>query len=69
MDRAAAALGLISDLTSAPTVARAIDLFQTAVEPFGIELYRTAAAASAVRGGVEAATVSNWSPECDLAVA
>lgn len=63
MDRAAAALGLISDLTGAPTVARAIDLFQKAVEPFGVELYRTAALGNAVRGGVEAATVSNWSPE------
>ena len=63
MDRAAAALGQISDLTSAPTISRAIDLFQAAVEPFGIELYRTAAIGNAVRGGMEAATVSNWSPE------
>ena len=63
MDRAAAALGLISDLTSAPTVSRAVDLFQKAVEPFGVELYRTAAIGNPVRGGVEAATVSNWSPE------
>lgn len=63
MDRAAAALGQISDLTSASTVSRAIDLFQTAVEPFGIELYRTAAVANVERGLVEAATVSNWSAE------
>jgi DNA-binding CsgD family transcriptional regulator len=63
MDRAAAALGLISDLTSAPTVPRAVDLFQAAVEPFGIELYRTAAMGNTVRGAVEAATVSNWTPE------
>jgi DNA-binding CsgD family transcriptional regulator len=63
MDRAAAALGLISDLTSAPTVPRAADLFQMAVEPFGIELYRTAAVSNTVRGTVEAATVSNWSLE------
>jgi DNA-binding CsgD family transcriptional regulator len=63
MDRAAAALGLISDLTSAPTVSRAIDHFQAAVEPFGIELYRTAAVGNTVRDRVEAATVSNWSPE------
>lgn len=63
MDRAAVALGLISDLTSAPTVSRAVDVFQTALEPFGIEIYRTAVLANSVRGGVEAATVSNWSPE------
>jgi DNA-binding CsgD family transcriptional regulator len=63
MDRAAAALGLISDLTGAATTTRAIDLFQTAVEPFGIELYRTAAVGNTLRSGVEAATVSNWSPE------
>ncbi|MGZ3274749.1 MAG: autoinducer binding domain-containing protein [Caulobacteraceae bacterium] len=63
MDRAAAALGLISDLTSAPTISRAIDLFETAVEPFGIELYRTAAVCNTLRGGAETATVSNWSPE------
>lgn len=63
MDRAAAALGLISDLTSAPTVLRAIDLFQAAVEPFGVELYRTAALGNVERGLVETVTVSNWSPE------
>jgi DNA-binding CsgD family transcriptional regulator len=63
MDRAAAALGLISDLTSAPTVSRAVGLFETAVEPFGVELYRTAALANLLRGPLESATVSNWSPE------
>lgn len=63
MDRAAAALALIGDLTSAPTVSRAVDLFQQAVEPFGVELYRTAAVGNRVRGGVEAATVTNWSAE------
>jgi len=63
MDRVSAALGLISDLTSAPTVARAVELFERAVGPFGIELYRTAALSNTLRGAVEAATVSNWSPE------
>ena len=63
MDRASAALSLISELSRAPTVSRAVDLFQTAVEPFGIELYRTGAVGNAVRGGVEAATVGNWSRE------
>jgi LuxR family quorum sensing-dependent transcriptional regulator len=63
MDRAAAALALITDLTGAPTVSRAVDVFQRAVEPFGVELFRTGAVANKVRGGVEATTVSNWSPE------
>ncbi|HEY4031934.1 MAG TPA: LuxR C-terminal-related transcriptional regulator [Caulobacteraceae bacterium] len=63
MDRAAAALGLISDLTSAPTVSRAVDLFESAVEPFGVELYRTAALANVLRGPLESATVSNWSAD------
>jgi DNA-binding CsgD family transcriptional regulator len=63
MERAAAALALIGDLTSAPTVTRTVDLFQRAVEPFGVELYRTGAVANPIRGGVEAATVSNWSEE------
>ncbi len=63
MDRAAAALALIGDLTSAPTVSRAIDLFQQAVEPFGVELYYTGAVGNPLRGGVEAARVTNWSEE------
>lgn len=63
MDRASAALGLISELSSAPTVSRAVDLFQKAVEPFGVSLYRTGAVGNTVRGGVEAATVGNWSGE------
>ncbi|MDB5458321.1 MAG: transcriptional regulator, LuxR family [Caulobacteraceae bacterium] len=63
MDRTAAALALISDLSTAPTVRRAVEIFQQAIEPFGIDLYRTAAMGNLVRGGVEAATVSNWSQE------
>ncbi|MEI9890092.1 MAG: autoinducer binding domain-containing protein [Caulobacteraceae bacterium] len=63
MDRASAALGLISELSSAPTVSRAIDVFQKAVEPFGVDLYRTGAVGNPVRGGLEAATVCNWSQE------
>lgn len=54
---------LIGDLSAAPTVSRAIDVFQSAVEPFGIELYRTGVLGNAVRGGVEAGTAGNWSAE------
>lgn len=63
MDRTAAALGLVSALSSAPTVSRAVDLFQEAVEPFGIELYRTGVMGNRARGVMEAATVTNWSDE------
>ena len=63
MHRTSVALGLISELSSARTVSRAVDVFQKAVEPFGVNLYRTGAVGNAVRGGLEAATVSNWSTE------
>jgi DNA-binding CsgD family transcriptional regulator len=63
MDRAAAALGLIGELSLAPTVSRAVDAFQRAIEPFGVELYRTGVLANRVRGGAEAVTVGNWSQE------
>jgi LuxR family quorum sensing-dependent transcriptional regulator len=63
MDRASIALGLIGELSSAPTVSRAVDVFQTAVEPFGVDLYRTGAVGNAARGGLEAATVGNWTAE------
>ncbi len=63
MDRTATALGLIGELTSAATVSRAIDIFQQAVEPFGITIYRTGAIGNIVRGQVEAATITNWSSE------
>jgi DNA-binding CsgD family transcriptional regulator len=65
MDRTAAALHLVSELSGAATVSRAVDVFQEAVEPFGIELYRTGVMGNRARasGLVEAATVSNWSDE------
>jgi DNA-binding CsgD family transcriptional regulator len=63
MDRASVALGLISRLSSAPTVSSAVDLFQTAIEPFGVDLYRTGVVGNNVRGGLEAAVVGNWSQE------
>ena len=63
MDRASVALGLISRLSSAPTVSGAVDLFQTAIEPFGVDLYRTGVVGNNVRGGLQAAIVGNWSQE------
>jgi len=63
MQRASVALGLINELSSAPTVSRAVDLFQQAIEPFGVDLYRSGAVGNPVRGGIDAATVGNWSLE------
>jgi DNA-binding CsgD family transcriptional regulator len=54
---------MIGELSSAQTVSRAVDVFQKAVEPFGVDLYRTGAVGNGARGGLEAATVGNWSPE------
>ena len=59
MDRASAALGLVSELSTAPTVSRAVDAFQRAVEPFGVDLYSTGAVGNAVRGGLQAATLGS----------
>jgi DNA-binding CsgD family transcriptional regulator len=63
LDRTAKALALIGELTSAPTVARAVALFEQAVEPFGVRLYRTGVVANPERGVMEEAIVSNWSQE------
>ena len=63
MERTAQALTLVGDLSRAPTVARSIDLFQQAIEPFGINLYRTAALGNPVRGRYTDAIVSNYPEE------
>jgi DNA-binding CsgD family transcriptional regulator len=63
MDRNAHALALIGELTSAPTVAKAVAIFEKAIEPFGVKLYRTGLIANPERGLIEAAIVSNWSDE------
>ncbi|HTI67113.1 MAG TPA: autoinducer binding domain-containing protein [Caulobacteraceae bacterium] len=63
MDRTAHALALIGELTSAPTVSKAVAVFERAIEPFGVRLYRTGVVANPQRGLIEAAIVSNWSEE------
>lgn len=63
MDRTAHALALIGDLTSAPTVSKVVAVFEKAIEPFGVRLYRTGVVANPERGLIEAAIVSNWPDE------
>lgn len=57
------ALGLIGALSEAPTVARAVDVFQQAIEPFGVTVFRTGAVGNPARSDIAAATISTWSPE------
>jgi LuxR family quorum-sensing system transcriptional regulator CciR len=63
MDRISVALSLVGPLSSAPTMSRTIDLFQDAVEPFGVCLYQTAPLSNPVRGLVTDAIVSNYPEE------
>ena len=63
MDRTANALALMGELTSAPTVAKAVAVFERAIEPFGVRLYRTGVVANPERGLIEAAIVSNWTED------
>lgn len=63
MDRTTNALSLIGELTSAPTVAKTVAVFERAIEPFGVRLYRTSVVANPERGLIEEAIVSNWSEE------
>ncbi len=60
MDRTARALTVVGDLSRAPTITQALDLFHQAIEPFGVEFYRTAALGNPVRGRVDDAVVSNY---------
>lgn len=64
-DRVGHALGLIAELTSAPTVSKAIDVYQDAIEPFGVRLYKNMVVANTVRTGGEQVLASNWPEEWD----
>ena len=65
MDRATQALAKISELTSAATVAKVVDVFQQAIEPFGVRLYKTLVMGNLARMGGEPVIVSNWPHEWD----
>jgi DNA-binding CsgD family transcriptional regulator len=63
MNRVAYALELVGDLTGATTVARAVDVFQLAVEPFGVKLFRAGVLGNPYRSGLTACNVDNWPAE------
>jgi DNA-binding CsgD family transcriptional regulator len=63
MDRIARALELITPLTSAPTVRRAVETFEQAVEPFGVKIYHGVTRGNWTRNPVPIASVSNWPDE------
>ncbi len=63
MDRVGHALELVSELTSATTVTKTIDVFQRAIEPFGVRLYKNLAITNMVRTGGEQTIASNWPDE------
>ena len=63
MDRTQRALSMIGEISTAPTSARAIDLFQDALEPFGVVLFRTATFQNPVRTDPDLGTVMNWPEE------
>jgi LuxR family transcriptional regulator, quorum-sensing system regulator BjaR1 len=63
MDRVAHALELIGDLTGAKTVARAVDLFQLAVDPFGVKLFRAGVLGNPYRDRLVGCNVDNWPEE------
>lgn len=63
MERVGHALGLIADISSATTVTKTIDVFQTAIEPFGVRLYKNMAITNQVRTRGEQTIASNWPDE------
>jgi len=60
MDRVAQALELVAELSDAPTLARALDVFQRAVEPFGVRLFRGGPFGNAYRREAITCSVANW---------
>jgi LuxR family transcriptional regulator len=63
MDRIAHALELITGITTSATINSAISLFETAVEPFGVNIYSGVTMGNWTRDPVPVAWVSNWSEE------
>ena len=63
MDRVEQALALVTKLTAAPTAAQTIDIFQRAVEPFGVKLYRSMVMGNSARMTDELIVASNWPQE------
>lgn len=63
MDRVAHALELVGALSAAPTVARVVDLFERAVEPFGVRLFRGGPFGNPYRKQAITCSVANWPGE------
>ena len=63
MERVGHALGLVANISSAATVNKTIDVFQTAIEPFGVRLYKSVAITNLVRTRGEQPIASNWPDE------
>ncbi len=63
MDRVAHALELIGDLTAAPSVAQAVDLFQLAVDPFGVRVFRAGVFGNPHRPRPVGVDFDNWPEE------
>ncbi len=65
MNRVGQALELVSELTAASTVSKAVDVFQRAIEPFGVRLYKNLVLSNVVRTGGEQILATNWPDEWD----
>jgi LuxR family quorum sensing-dependent transcriptional regulator len=65
MDRVGRALTLVSALTSATTPSRVVDVFQEAIEPFGVTVYSSFVLGNLARLEGQPVIVSNWPDEWD----
>ncbi|MET0182089.1 MAG: LuxR C-terminal-related transcriptional regulator [Caulobacterales bacterium] len=61
-DRVLDALAIVSQLSAAGSEKRAVELFEKAVEPFGIQVYAGSAVLNPARAN-ENLTITNWSEE------
>jgi LuxR family transcriptional regulator, quorum-sensing system regulator BjaR1 len=63
MDTTVKALALVSQLSAAPSVTRAMDVFEEGIGLFGFRLYRTGAMVNPKRAPENYGFTSNWSKE------
>lgn len=65
MERLESALSLITAMSTAATPVAAVDVFQQAIEPFGVRLFKTVVMGNVIRAGGEQIIASNWPAEWD----